>query len=75
MFVLGGGLPPVPAKLVGKILKGESIDMAKVMWNKIKAEQCHCGSDTTSNQPKLPQREIPDIYSAVSSVLEYLHML
>lgn len=62
-FVLGEGLPPVPAKLVAKILKGEFIDMAELLWDNIEAERRRGGSDTTSSQLRAAQREIPDILS------------
>ena len=62
-FMLGEGLPPVPAKLVAKILKGEFINMAELLRDNIEAERRWCCSDTTSNQTRPPQREIPNILS------------
>lgn len=62
-FVLGEGLPPVPAKLVAKILKGEFIDMAELLRDNIEAERRRGGSDTTSSQLRTARREIPDILS------------
>lgn len=38
-FTLGEGLPPVPAKLVSHIQKGEFIDMAELLRDNIKAER------------------------------------
>ena len=61
--VLGEGLPPVPAKLVAKILKEEFVDMAELLRDNIEAERRRCGSDTSSNQTRPPRREIPDILS------------
>ena len=58
-FVLGEGLPPVPAKLVAKILKGEFIDMAELLRDDIEAES-RGGSDTASIQLRPSRREIPD---------------
>ena len=55
-----------PAKLVAKILKilkREFVEMAELLWNNIEVEWHRFGSDTTSNQPRMPQREIPDILS------------
>ena len=45
-FMLGEGLPPVPAKLVAKILKGEFVNMAELLQDNIEAERRRCGSDT-----------------------------
>lgn len=56
-------MPPVPAKLVAKILKGEFVDMTELLWDNIEAERRRCGRDTTSNQTRPSRREIPDILS------------
>ena len=60
-----------PAKLVAKILKilkREFVIMVELLWNNIEVEWHRCGSDTTSNQPRMPQRY--QTYLAGSSVLE-----
>ena len=38
-FILGKGLPAVPAKLANKIQKGEFVDMAELLKDNIKAER------------------------------------
>ena len=38
LFTFGEGLPPVPAKLVVKILNEDFVDMAKLLRNNIEAE-------------------------------------
>ena len=38
-FLLGEGLPPIPAKLVAKIQKGYFVDMAELLWDNIEAER------------------------------------
>lgn len=72
-FVLGEGLPPVPAKLVAKILKGEFIDMAELLRDNIEAERRRGGSDTASIQLRPSRREIPDILSWLQC-FEYLQV-
>ena len=62
-FVMSEGLPPVPAKLVGKICRGEFVDMAEMLRDNIEAER-HRG--TATEPSKLSghrRREIPDILS------------
>ena len=36
-FILGESLPPIPAKLVAKIQKGEFVDMAELLRDNIEA--------------------------------------
>ena len=38
-FPLGEGLPPIPAKLVAKIQKGDYVDMAKLLQDNMEAER------------------------------------
>jgi len=38
-FILGEGLPLVPAKLVNKIQKGEFVDMAELLKDNIEAKR------------------------------------
>ena len=38
-FILSEGLAPVPSKLVAKILKGEFVDMAKLMRDNLEAQR------------------------------------
>ena len=64
-FLLSKGLPPVPAKLVAKIQRGEYVDMTELLRDNIEAtrrrldtDAPHCSSDTEKNR-----REIPDFLS------------
>ena len=50
-FLLGEGLPPIPAKLLAKIQKGDFVDMAELLRDNIKVDQ-RCskeGSASTSS--------------------------
>lgn len=38
-FIMGESLPPIPAKLVIKIQKGEFVDMAELLRDNIEAER------------------------------------
>ena len=38
-FVLSDGLAPVPAKLVTRILRGDFVDMAKLLRDNLEAQQ------------------------------------
>ena len=38
-FIMGESLPPIPAKLVMKIQKGEFVDMAELLRDNIEAER------------------------------------
>ena len=40
-FIMGESLPPIPAKLVTKIQKGEFIDVAELLRDNIEAERRH----------------------------------
>ena len=64
-FLLSEGLPPVPAKLVAKIQRGEYVDMTELLRDNMEAtrrrldtDAPHCSSDTKKNR-----REIPDFLS------------
>ena len=65
-FSLGEGLPPVPAKLVAKILKGDYIDMAELLRDNMEAERRrpraqHAESAGPSGGGN--RREVPDLFS------------
>lgn len=65
-FTLGEGLPPIPAKLVAKILKGEYVDMAELLRDNMEAERRHTRSqsgETNNNGNTSARREIPDLLS------------
>ena len=63
-FVLGEGLPPVPAKLVEKIRRGEFVDMAELLRDNIEAERRR-GSASDIKSLAQKRREVPDILSWV----------
>jgi len=44
-FILGEGLPLVPAKLVNKIQKGEFVDMAELLKDNIEAKRHRVAND------------------------------
>ena len=63
-FVLGDGLPTVPAKLVKKILKGDYVDMAELLQDNIEAARRQGNQPAPSTRgTKHPRREVPDILS------------
>ena len=64
-FILGEGLPAVPAKLANKIQKG---DMAELLKDNIEAERCRVahGQEGSSSNPtpsRTSWREVPDLLS------------
>ena len=65
-FSFSDSFPPIPAKLVGKILKGDFVDMAQLLRDNIEAErrggQGDGGGSGNGNR-KPPRREVPDILS------------
>ena len=62
-FVFSQGFPPVPAKLVGKILRLEFVDMAELLRDNIEAERRRGSHVESASNPKRPRREVPDILS------------
>ncbi len=63
-YVFNQGFPPVPAKLVRKILQSEFVDMSKLLRDNIEAERRRGMQGESSNtNPKTPRRDIPDILS------------
>ena len=66
LFLLGEGLPPIPAKLVAKIQKCKFVDMAELLRNNIEAERRHTkegGSGAVTGQSSQNRREVPYILS------------
>ena len=63
-FSLGESLPPVPAKLVVKIRKGEYIDKAGLLRDNMEAERRRARSEA-SNGNSSNRRKIPDLFSWV----------
>ena len=68
-FLLGERLPPIPAKLVPKIQKGDFVDMAELLWDNMEAERRYYrkedGTSTSSRQPT--RWEVPNILSGYSA--------
>ena len=72
-FLFSDGFPPVPAKLVGKILRLEFVDMAELLRDNIEAE-CRQGRqrEATGVPMKQQQRRMDQTSLAGSSVLGYM---
>ena len=67
-FLLGEGLPPIPAKLVSKIQKGDFVDMAELLRDNIEADRRRSkesGASTSTGLQSQSRREVPDIVSWV----------
>ena len=67
-FILSEGLPPVPAKLVARILRGEFIDMAELLRDNLEAQRRAALQETLATPgPSMPRprQEVPDILSWV----------
>ena len=64
-FILSVCLPPVPSKLVAKIIKGDFVDMAELLRDNIEAERRRAMGDTSScpNASRPQRREVPDFMS------------
>ena len=68
-FVLGEGIPPVPARLVSRIWDDDYIDMAELLRDNLEAERR--GNSGNTQQSGLPggshskplRREVPDVLS------------
>ena len=74
-FVLSDGLPPVPAKLVKKIVKGEFVDMAELLRDNLEADlrdartlSSECGGARRTGM----RREVPDLLRLAEGLLELL---
>ncbi len=68
-FWLGDGFPPVPAKVVTNIQKGEFVDMADLLRDNIEAERRYASSGAAASSAVQPARsyrhELPDLFSWV----------
>ena len=64
-FLFSDGFPPVPAKLVGKILRLEFVDMAELLRDNIETERRQGRQREAAGVPAKQQqrREVPDILS------------
>ena len=74
-FVLSETLPIVPAKLVKNILKGEYVDMAKLLKDSMEAERRRCSSEAVSVLGHMSQTpwkwEIPYLMSCLQCYSAY----
>ena len=67
-FLLSEGLPPLPAKLVGRIWKGEFIDMAELLRDNLEAQRRGGWQEMPSSSASglsRQRREVPDLLSCV----------
>lgn len=71
------GFPPVPAKLVAKILRLDFVDMAELLRDNIEAERRRAaqGESPSSNTPRPPRREVPDILSWIQCFGIYISVI
>ena len=74
-FILSEGLPPVPYKLVARILKGEFIDMAELLRDNLEAQRrasavAQVGAAAASIAKS--RREVPDLMSWVQCFGTYI---
>ena len=68
-FAFSDSFPPIPAKLVGKILKGDFVDMAELLRDNIEAERRGGQGEGGGNgNRKPPRREVPAGASALASM-------
>lgn len=61
VFILSEGLPPVPAKLVTKIQRGDYVDMAELLRDNMEMERCQ--PSDAQGIGRQGQWEVPDILS------------
>ena len=69
-FILSEGLPPIPAKLVGRIVRGEFIDMSELLRDNLEAQRRGAMRDPASAASSVGgtgrlRREVPDLLSWV----------
>ena len=65
-FILSEGLPPVPAKVVTRILRGEFIDMAELLCDNLEAQRRGALQDAPSSTGvSRSRRKVPDLLSRV----------
>lgn len=78
-FVLGEGLPVIPAKLTAKIQRGEFVDMADLLKDNLEAERRRLsvagGVVASLLAGKPPRREVPDLLSWITSFGMYASIL
>ena len=60
-------MPPVPAKLVAKIQKGDYVDMAELLRNNMEYERRQTTSDSLeSKSGRASRRKVPDLLSWIT---------
>ena len=65
-FILSEGLPPVPAKIVTRILRGEFIDMVELLRDNLEVQRRGALQDAPSSTGvSRSRREVPDLLSWV----------
>ena len=78
-FIVGEGLPVVPAKLATKIQRGEFVDMADLLKDNLEAERRRLsvagGVMASLLAGKPPRREVPDLLSWLTSFGMYASIL
>ena len=76
-FILGEGLPPVAAKLVVKIQRGDFVDMAELMRDNMEAER-RAEQDGAIGSPfnkRSRRREVPDLLSWIQCFGTYISVV
>ena len=76
-FILSEGLPPVPRKLVARILRGEFVDMAELLRDNLEAQRRGSSSNPSSSGPSgggnsHSRREVPELLSWVQCFGTYI---
>ena len=76
-FILSEGLPPVPRKLVARILRGEFVDMAELLRDNLEAQRRGSSSNPSSSGSSgggnsRSWREVPDLLSWVQCFGTYI---
>ena len=75
-FILSEGLPPVPHKLVSRILRGEYVDMAELLRDNLEAQRRSSsqltGSSSSGPSHSRSRREISDLLSWVQCFGTYV---
>ena len=70
-FTLGKGLPPVPAKLVAKIPKGDFVDMAELLRDNMEAERRRPRASSGDPLSGSSRRQVPDLLSWIQCFWMY----
>ena len=73
-YVLGEGLPPLPARLVNRVWRGEFVDMADLLQDNLEAERRRGRDDgEPSGRASRPtRREVPDMLSWAQCFCTYV---